>query len=208
MRALLPMLVLAACSSAPPATQPYGADLPALEANGLPADYTRCVRSAAMKTADFYDVYYPCHPELISYLARMGGKTQQEKAVLADGMEKKALDYAQEQVEAFHGPDAVRRASAPTLPAAKPSVAPPETRERMKLWAACAVKTIGTAHSQGWDTDAIIGLARSSCGHLWTGTPEGADRLYAKILASVRAGTDPGYTVSPSTPAAPDEIRM
>jgi hypothetical protein len=114
------MLVVAACSQAPPTLRPYGADLPPLTANGLPGSYELCARNAAVKTAAMYDVYYPCRREIAFYLAQMGDKTQQEKAVMADEMDKLAMDYAQKQAEAFHGADAVRRASAPVDPPPHP----------------------------------------------------------------------------------------
>jgi hypothetical protein len=192
---LLAGLALAGCGETLPPV--YTPPVPQTEANGLPASFTQCVRRQAQTTAAIYDAFYPCERELVTHVARLSGMTQEAKATLLDDLEKRGMDYAQDTVTAVHGTAAVRRT---VEPPPVQSVESPEDKARMRRWAECSVQTITTAHQQGLSSDVIIGWARSSCGHLWTGSPEGAERLYAKILASVRAGADPGYTVIEQKP--------
>lgn len=81
-----------------------------LDANGLPPHYSLCVRNAAVKSVAVYDVYYGCRDQIAFYLAGLRGPSQQEKAEMADAMEPKAVDYAQQQVIDRHGAAAVRAA--------------------------------------------------------------------------------------------------
>lgn len=182
--AVLLAVLLSACAEAP-AQRPYGADIEPLDANGLPPKYSFCVRHAAMKTAAIYDAYYPCRRELSSYVARMGGLSMEEKSTLVDDMQKKAMDYAHAQVVERHGAEAVRRTVQPP-PAPKVTSAAPS--DQMKQWAECSVRALVEAHSWGHEPAAVIAHAKALCHHLWTGSPEAAERLYSRMLASVRAG--------------------
>ena len=104
----LAMLLMGACAPSVPAYVP-AKPLP-LDANGLPPLYSLCVRNAALKSVAIYDVYYGCRDEIAFYLAGLRGPSQQEKAEMADAMEPKAMDYAQQQVIDRHGAEAVRAA--------------------------------------------------------------------------------------------------
>lgn len=107
---LVPLFVmglLAGCSQ--PA--PYVPERPLpLDSDGLPPLYSLCARNAAVKSLAVYDVFYGCRDQITFYLAGLNGPSQQEKAEMADAMEPKAMDYAQQQVIDRHGPEAVRAA--------------------------------------------------------------------------------------------------
>lgn len=110
MKRLLPlMLCLSACGYGPPPPFKYP-EPEALDANGLPPLYSLCVRNAALKSVAIYDVHYGCDGYIISYVSVVNRMTQQEKAVMVDAMERKALDYAQRQVIDRHGEEAVHAA--------------------------------------------------------------------------------------------------
>lgn len=199
---LLAVLV-SACAEAPPPV-PYGSNVESLDANGLPPKYSFCVRHAAMKSAAIYDAYYSCRREIPFYVARLGGLNMEEKAAMVDGLQKAALNYAHETVVAQHGAEAVRRTLDP------PSAPPPAPANPMRQWADCSVQALIEANGQGWPPSASIGHAKALCHHMWTGTPDAAERLYSKMLASVRAGPVSAPPVGEWSPAekVPGDLRF
>lgn len=182
-RAIVLLLLLSACTTSPPPA-PYGADVEPLDANGLPPQYSLCVRQKAYVSAALHDVYYPCKWQISYYLARLGGLSIEEKSAMVDDMTKRALHYAEAQVIERHGEEAVRRTVTPPKP--PPTTFSTSPDGQMKKWAECSVRALLEATGQGKEPAASIAHAKALCGYLWTGSPEVAERLYSKMMVGMR----------------------
>lgn len=204
------LLLIGACSpSAPPSV--VIALTPV--ARELPARFLTCVRAKAPTTPAIYDVFYPCREELVWHVASLPGLTQEQKSELIDALDRKGMSYAHERVMAHHSAAEMRRAIGGPAPVAEAqasdSLLSPSEKDQMRRWADCSVQAIADADRSGLDDGAILTVARTACGHMWAGTPAAADRIYAKILTSVRSGTmGQGYTISPPQPMPPIDKRF
>ena len=178
-------------------TTPYlPPPVPTLTSQGLPPAYETCVQRRAQSSPDMYQTYLDCHKDLVFYVVQLD-ISQEAKADRMRELEPKALNRSKEVTTAIHGSTAVAHSMHGEVPPDKPSSSADDAQ--MKQWASCSVGVIVATYQQGAEPEVIVVRARGTCGHLWSGDPAAADRLYSKILASVRAGISPGY-VTP-TPA-------
>lgn len=82
----------------------------------------------------------------------------------------------------------------------------PAEKERMELWGKCAVAAIMEADKieatkQSPNPDNILNAARFACNRHWTADPSIAERIYLKIMASVRTGAEERrHSTSPPVP--------
>jgi len=177
-------------------TTPYlPPPVPTLTSQGLPPAYETCVQRRAQSSPDMYQTYLDCHKDLVFYVVQLD-ISQEAKADRMRELEPKALNRSKEVTTAIHGSTAVAHSMHGEVPPEKPSSSADDAQ--MKQWASCSVGVIVAAYQQGAEPEVIVGRARATCGPLWSGDPAAADRLYSKILASVRAGISPGYMAHPA----------